>query len=303
MTFQATVYRVLIITPKDVGAERKIIQEIIASWNRTFFLKMKALLFPVLWEDYFNKELSGNDKVNLNLQIEKEFDILIGAFWTRIGAGPGFLESRTIEEFKKAGKPVMIYFSSTPVVPGSVDLKEYGLLNQFKEECLKQGFVERHDSIEDFREKFSREIDRKILSIRKKPEDVTSGDPSDAAKKKSNDRIAQKFCDLIEKCILDWTKEKNSKPINFDDGKQILKDLKKEILRLGASISQTFNKDMVKDIAEIMSRIESLQKYRLYLDSKTIRDFWKMGDEILSSLDFIAEEVRKDLHAPAQSKN
>ena len=306
MTFQATVYRILIVSPNDVIAERKIIQEIIASWNRTYFLRMKTLLFPVIWEELLIQEASGNSKRELNLQIAKDCDILIGAFWTSIGADTGFAESRIIEEikeFQKAGKPVMIYFSSAPVVPGSVDLKQYGFLMKFMEDCLKQGLVERYGSILDFREKLSRQIAHKILKTRKMPEDKISRDPNEAAKKKLNDIISQKFCELIERYILDWTREKNSKPINFDDGKKILKEFKGEILSLSASLAKIFSKDIIKKIAEIMSEIEKLQKYRLYLDPKSIRDFWKMGDEIFASLNSIAGKVRKDIHAHAYSKD
>ena len=306
MTFQATVYRILIVSPNDVIAERKIIQEIIASWNRTYFPREKELLLPVVWEELNVKEMSGHPKAEINLKIAKECDILIGAFWTRIGTDTFFAESRTIEEikeFKKAGKPVMIYFSSTPVVPGSVDLKEYGLLMKFMDDCLQQGLVERYDSILDFQEKLSRQIAHKILKIRKIPEDEPSRDPNEAAKKKLNDMISQKFCDLIEKYILDWTRERNSKPISFDDGKQILKDLKSEILSLRESLVQIFSKDIIRNIAEILSKIDNLQKYRLYLDPKSIRDFWKMGDEIFASLDSIAGKVRKDMHGQTYSKN
>jgi len=306
MTFQATVYRILIVTPKDVTAERKLIQEIIASWNRTYFPKMKALLLPVLWENLFIQEMSGHPKAELNLQIVKECDILIGAFWTSIGTDTGFAESRTIEEikeFQKSGKPVMIYFSSTPVAPGSVDLKQYGLLMKFMDDFLKQGLVERYDSILDFQEKVRRQLAHKIMKIRKMPEEETSRDPNEAAKKKLNDMISQKFCDLIEKYTSDWTREKNSKPTNFDDGKLILKNLKKEILSLSVSLSQIFSKDIIKNIAVIIAKMEDLQKYRLYFDPKSIRDFWKMGDGVFASLNSIAGKVREYVHGNTCSKD
>jgi hypothetical protein len=299
MTFQATVYRILIASPDDVLAERKIIQEIISSWNRTYFPKMNALLLPIMLDSLLIQEKKDHPKAEVNLQIAKDCDILIGAFWTRIGTVAGFAESRTIEqikEFQKAGKPVMIYFSSAPVVPGTVDLKQYGLLMRFMDDCLKQGLVERYDSIPDFREKFSRQIANKILKTREMPENEPSRDPNETAKKELDDTISRKFCDHIERYTSDWTREKNSKPTNFDDGKQILKDLKREILSLRASLVQIFSKDMIRDIAEIISKIENLQKHRLYLDPKTIKDFWKMGDEIFASLDSIAGKVRKDIH-------
>lgn len=306
MTFQATVYRILIVSPNDVMAERKIIQEIIASWNRTYFPKMRALLLPVIWEGLLFQEMSGHSKTGLSLQMAKDCDILIGAFWTSLGADTGFSESRTIEEimeFQKAEKPVMLYFSTTPVVPGSVDLKKYGLLMKFMDDCLKQGLVERYDSIVDFREKLSRQIAQKILKTRNMPEDETSRDTNEAARKKLNDMISRKFCDLIERYILDWTREKNSKPTDFDEGKKILKELKTEILSLRVSLAEIFSKDIIKNIAEIISKIDILQKYRLYLDPKSIREFWKNGDEIFSSLDSVAKKVRKDLHGHTHSKD
>jgi len=306
MTFQATVYRILIASPNDVMAERKIIQEIISSWNATYFSKMKALLLPVLWETHIVQEMGGRPKVALNLQIAKDCDILIGTFWTRIGTDIGFAESRTIEEikeFQKAGKPVMIYFSSVPVVPSSVDLKQYEKLMRFMDDCLNQGLVERYDSIIDFREKLSRQISSKMVKIHKIQEGETSKDSNETPKKEFKDLIIQKFCDLIEGYISNWTREKNSKPTSFDDGKQVLKDLTREILSLKAPLIKIFNKEIIKNIDEIISKLEKLQKHRLYLDPKSFRDFWKLGDEIFTSLDSIAGKVRKDIHRHTYPKD
>jgi len=189
----------------------------------------------------------------------------------------------------------MIYFSSAPVVPGTVDLKQYGLLMRFMDDCLKQGLVERYDSIPDFREKFSRQIANKILKTREMPENEPSRDPNETAKKELNDTISGSFVTLL-KDIRRIGQEKKIVTNKFDDGKQILKDLKREILSLRASLVQIFSKDMIREIAEIISKIENLQKHRLYLDPKTIKDFWKMGDEIFASLDSIAGKVRKDIH-------
>ncbi|MGB5197919.1 MAG: hypothetical protein WBN64_12735, partial [Candidatus Deferrimicrobium sp.] len=42
MTFQATVYRILIAAPNDVIAEQKEIQDGITSWNTQYSAKMMA---------------------------------------------------------------------------------------------------------------------------------------------------------------------------------------------------------------------------------------------------------------------
>ena len=305
MTFQATVYRILIVSPDDVTAERKIIQEIISSWNRTYFSRMKALLFPVMFESLLVQEMSGRPDAESNLQIAKDCDILIGAFWTRIGTNTGFAESRTMEEireFQKAGKPVMLYLSSAQVAPDSVNLGQYEELMKFMDDCLHEGLVERYDTLQDFREKLSRGIASRISKVQIVPKDEASIRSDETARKESNDRISRKFCDLIERHIMDWTREKESKPTNYDDAKKILKDLTNEILGLREPLVKIFSKGMIKNIAEIIAELNNLQKYRLYLDPESYRNFWKSGDEILASLDSIAEEVRKDLQGHTYSK-
>jgi hypothetical protein len=259
-----------------------------------------------MWETHLVQEMSGRPKVTLNLQIAKDCDILIGVFWTRIGTDSGFAESGTIEEikeFQKAGKPVMIYFSSVPVVPSSVDLKQYEKLMKFMDDCLKQGLVERYDSILDFREKLSRQIASKILKIHKIPADATSRDPNETAKKESNDVMSQKFCDLIERYNFTWTNEKNIEPVSLDDGRQILKDLTRDIISLRVSLVKIFSKETIKNVDQIISKLEKLQKHRLYLDRKSYTDFWKFGDEIFASLDSIFGKARKDIHRHKYSKD
>jgi hypothetical protein len=305
MTFQATVYRILIVSPNDVIAERKIIQEIISSWNAANFTKMKALLLPAMWETHLVKEMGGRPKVVLNIRIAKDCDILIGAFWTRIGTETGFAESGTIEEIKefhKARKPVMIYFSSAPVVPSSIDLKQYEKLTKFMDDCLKQGLVERYDSILDFREKLSGQISSMILKIHRKPEDETSRDPDETTKKESNNTIFQKFSDLIEGYNLDWTSEKKIEPVSLDDGRQIIKEMEREIVSLKVPLSKIFSKETIENIDQIISNIKKLQKHRLYFDGKSYNEFWKLGDEIFTSLGVIVVKMRKDIPIPKKDR-
>jgi hypothetical protein len=299
MTFQATVYRILIASPNDVMAERKTIQEIISSWNATYFAKMKALLLPVMWEIHSVQVKGGRPQVTLNKQVAKDCDILIGVFWTRIGTGAGFSEPGTIEEikrFQKAGKPVMIYFSSLPVVPSSIDHKQYEILTKFMDDCLKQGLVERYDSILDFREKVNRQIASKILEIHNIREDKISRDQGETTKKESTNRIAGQFCDLIEGYHLDWTSEKNIEPISLDDGRQILKELERDMLNLKAPLAKIFSKELIENIDQITTKIRKLQKHRLYLDGKSYKEFWNLGDEIFGALGVIVGKVRKDIH-------
>ncbi len=52
----------------------------------------------------------------INNQVVRNCDMLIGAFWTRLGSPTGVEESGTVEEIKwflKQQKPVMLYYSKT----------------------------------------------------------------------------------------------------------------------------------------------------------------------------------------------
>jgi hypothetical protein len=102
----------------------------------------------------------------INKQVLANCDLLVAVFWTRIGSPTGVAVSGTVEEIREhlnAGKPAMIYFSSAPVRPDSVDEKQYAALKEFKQEIYKTGLVESYDSLGEFRDKFSRQLTQTII--------------------------------------------------------------------------------------------------------------------------------------------
>lgn len=122
MGFNADVYRILIASPGDVSAERRAIPEVIHAWNDVHAADLGVVLLPVLWESHSAPEMGDRPQAIINRQLVASCDMLIGAFWTRIGSHTGLAESGTVEEieqFRAAGKPVMLYFSSQPVTPAA----------------------------------------------------------------------------------------------------------------------------------------------------------------------------------------
>lgn len=60
----------------------------------------------------------------INKQLLEQSDLLVAVFWTRLGSPTGATNSGTVEEIEEhlaAKKPTMLYFSSAPVRPDSVD--------------------------------------------------------------------------------------------------------------------------------------------------------------------------------------
>ncbi|WP_420237918.1 hypothetical protein ACOBR2_20385 [Telmatobacter bradus] len=165
MSYNAFVFKVMIASPSDVNAERGIVREILGEWNVIHSEKYRIVLLPVGWETHSTPEMGASPQSIINRTVLRECDLLAGIFWTRIGTATEDYISGTVEEIERhinEGKPTMLYFSSAPVMPESVDPDQYRSLREFKNSCKSRGLLESYSDLQDFRSKFSRQIQRKI---------------------------------------------------------------------------------------------------------------------------------------------
>lgn len=166
MPYKAKVIKVMIATPSDVAKERQLIRDVVYEWNFVHSEDKDLVLMPIGWESHASPSMGERPQAIINKQVLKNCDLLIAAFWTRLGSPTGKAASGTVEEIEehlKAGKPAMIYFSSVPVVLESVDHKQYESLKDFKEECRQRGLIEEYSSPEDFKVKLSRHLAQTVL--------------------------------------------------------------------------------------------------------------------------------------------
>ncbi len=166
MSYQANVYQVIIASPGDVPRERQLAREIVYEWNSINSLDKRICLLPVGWEHNSSPEMGARAQEFINKQVLENSDLLIGIFWTRIGSPTGESISGSVEEIEKhveSGKPAMLYFSNTPVRPDSIDQEQYEELKKFKKDCYDKGLVETFDSIDDLRQKLTRQLSLKII--------------------------------------------------------------------------------------------------------------------------------------------
>lgn len=165
MSYQATVFKVMIASPSDVAAERNVIREVLTEWNNVNVDARRTVLLPVGWETRSVPEMGDRPQSIINKQILWGCDLLVGVFWTRLGTETGDYQSGTVEEIEehlKAGKPAMLYFSDVPVVMGSVDEAQYSRLRQFRNDCMTRGLLESYSSVTEFRDKFYRHLQIKL---------------------------------------------------------------------------------------------------------------------------------------------
>jgi hypothetical protein len=161
MAYHATVVPVMIASPGDVIEERDVIRSVIHDWNDVNAQASNVMLVAVGWDTHSSPELGARPQELINKRILEDCDLLIGVFWTRLGTPTGKAASGTVEEIEEhvaAGKPAMIYFSSKPVAPDSIDANQYAQVKEVRAKWQGQGLIETYESVGEFRSKISKQL-------------------------------------------------------------------------------------------------------------------------------------------------
>lgn len=135
----ATVLRVLIASPSDVVEERQILTDVVLDWNATHSAAESIVLMPVKWETHAHPAAGDYPQGIINKQIVDDCDILIGAFWSRLGTATPVAPSGTAEEIERLrskGKNVLLYFSTAPL-PQSHDPEQWRMLKDYQRTLQK----------------------------------------------------------------------------------------------------------------------------------------------------------------------
>lgn len=166
MAYNAKAIKVMIASPSDVSKERQIIRQVINEWNIVNAENRKIVLMPIASDTHATPEMGDRPQAIINSQLLKDVDLLVAVFWTRLGTPTGVAPSGTVEEIQKhleAGKPALIYFSSEPVRPDSVDNEQYSALRAFKESLRLTGLFEEYEDLSEFETKFSRHLGQTVI--------------------------------------------------------------------------------------------------------------------------------------------
>jgi len=291
------IFRVLIASPSDCVHERRIIPEEIHSWNASHSKRTCAILEPVMWETHTRPELGDRPQGVLNRQIVDDCDILVGTFWTRLGTPTGEAESGTAEEierFREVGKPVMLYFSSAPVVPDSIDTEQYQALQKFRSRLEDEGLISTYESESDFRGQFHRHLASQMAEILEDYEGA-AGSLVAAPSSSANEPLMQFRSDLddyLRRLKVEWASERDSDPMNTDEGKLILSMALDELINLRSMIVEDQSGDISESLDEIARELRSLQRHQVYMDGgASFQEFWNRGDQIIEDLEGLLQRV------------
>jgi len=101
VSYNATVFNVLIASPGDVQVERNVVREVIHEWNAIHSRHREMVFQPIGWETHSHPSMSGRGQAVLNEQIVRHADMLVAIFWTRIGTPTGEAPGGSIEELDR----------------------------------------------------------------------------------------------------------------------------------------------------------------------------------------------------------
>lgn len=168
MTFNAVTYRVLIASPSDLSEEREVATSAINDWNAQHSSAENIVLLPVKWETHARPQTGIRPQESINTQLVQSSDILIGLFWTKLGTSTGVAESGTVEEinqFVEANKPALLYFSSRPVSPSQIDIKQHQKLKKFKDATYRNALVGGFATLDELRTILLRDLVSQVRSM------------------------------------------------------------------------------------------------------------------------------------------
>lgn len=290
MPQRSLVFRILVASPSDCIQERKVIPEIIYSWNATNSLRSSAILEPVLWETHAIPTIGERPQALINKQLVQQCDLLVGTFWTRLGTDTGVAASGTveeIEEFLKAKKPVLLYFSSAPVVPESINHDQYQKLVTYKASMKNKGIVFSYDSIATFRELLQHHLASTIVDLLANHSKTSTLPtiPEESDDIQTIKMLKDQFESFLRRFEADWAAERDTKPLGIDDGKNILRDASSEVLSFKSKIVKDKGLGLTYILQDALKSLKELTRHELIIDGGvSYGRFWGKGNEILENL-------------------
>lgn len=148
-------YRLLLISPSDVGNERDAVTDVVRLWNAQIGSALGARIEVVRWESHATPDLAAAPQQVLNRQLLPECDFAIALFWSRLGTPTAEYQSGSDEEIRRllaAGVRILVYFNRSPIPQDNLGDDQYLRLKDLRAELEAKGLIGYYDSIGNLRE-------------------------------------------------------------------------------------------------------------------------------------------------------
>lgn len=156
--FEGKIYKIMIGCPSDIQQEVDTIKSIISEWNSEYSELFHVVLLPKHWKTDAYPLLGKHPQKHINEQIVTKSDLLICIFGARLGSPTDTSISGSVEEIeehRKAGKPVMVFFRKKNESQGWEQMKA---IEEFKENKNNEGLWWDYDDESSFGKLFSNKL-------------------------------------------------------------------------------------------------------------------------------------------------
>lgn len=189
------IFNIMVGSPSDVADIAQKAIDCIHQWNTVNANDRNMALVPHHWTSSSYPSLSNSAQKVLNSQLVDKSDALVAIFGSRIGTPTDEHISGTVEEIeehRKAGKPVMVFFCDQ--ISANSDMDQIVKLSEYRKNL--EGLYEMFGSVEDFEKKFVNKLQLLVQSeFQSKIENLL---PNEASQPIS---FSEQEVDLIQK----WT--------------------------------------------------------------------------------------------------
>jgi len=142
-------YRIFIAAPSDIIEEKDIIWQVAEELNNSPLVK-NIKLEVIDWKSFIHPDIGDDGQDVINTQINDEYDIFLGLFWSRFGSPTKRDTSGTKEEFERAyarhsedkeSVHILMYFKKAPISIDDIDPEQISHIKKFQEDISKRGVL------------------------------------------------------------------------------------------------------------------------------------------------------------------
>ena len=161
MAYPALAIEVMLAAPSDLQTELSVMRKVILDWNDSHSRSRQVVLLPGHYLTRVVPEVGRGPQTAVNRQLLEYCDLLVAAFWTRLGTPTDTSESGTVEEIKRhvdVGKPAMLYFSNASPPLADIDTRQLEAVRVYKSKMQGQSLYREFGSPNDLRAKLNKDL-------------------------------------------------------------------------------------------------------------------------------------------------
>lgn len=157
------IFNIMVGSPGDESDIARKAIECIHKWNVLNTYERHIALVPHHWTSSSYPTLRKPAQAHLNDIIVDRSDALVAIFGSRLGTPTENYESGTVEEIeehRKAGKPVMVFFCEN--FDFNQDIEQIKKVQEYRNTLSNDGLYETFKDVDDFEKKFTNHLIRLV---------------------------------------------------------------------------------------------------------------------------------------------